>query len=262
MTDTLAIMGTCVSEDWIHYRDLAAEFRFALPPLRQHSSLLSLFSKPAAVPEGLFGSMSGWEQAQLRSEFDKSFLRQLMKARPRVLLLDFALDAFSGVIGHGEGYITRSYLVRRSPLFAELKTGGLLTPQSNGPLYLREFSAAAQVLQRFVARNLPDCQVVLHKTRFVEAGIDKAGVVRTIGGETERLFKAANEVLPALEEAFQRHVTCDVVSLLDETWHADASHMWGIGGMHLERRYYTRFNAELARVVARADGAGAGGNAP
>ncbi len=250
MTDTLSIIGACSSEDWIHFRDFSRAFDFALPPLRQHSSLLSIVSKASPVPDGLFEGLSAWEQAQLRADFDKSFLVRLVEARPRVLIIDFAIDAMSGVIRHGEGYITRSFLLRKSPLFGEFKMQESMKPSTRQENYLREFSFAARMLGAFMARKLPDCQIVLHKNRFAETIVDKAGVVRRWPERPLQLFQSANQSLPLLEEAFQRHVRCDVISLLDETWHADQGHMWGAGGMHFERRYYRRFHAELGKLMA------------
>lgn len=250
MTDTLAIIGSCASEDWIHYRDLSSAFRFALPPLRQHSSLLSIVSKPCAVPEGLCEGMTAWEAAQLRCDFDKSFLLRLKEAAPRVLIVDFAIDALSGVVNHGEGWNTKSYLLRRSPLFAELQSKGTMTARSRPEIYFREFGAAARILRKFMNSSLPDCKVILHEVRFAETVVDRAGAVTRMPERTVAMFRAANQTLAQLEDLFQRNVPCDVVSLQDETWNADPGHMWGMGGMHFERRYYVRFNAELQSLMS------------
>jgi hypothetical protein len=251
MGDKLAIIGSCVSEDWIHFRDFASEFRFDLPPMRQHSSLLSVVSKPLDLPDGLFGQMSAWEEAQIRSDFDKSFLQRLAEASPRVLIVDLAIDAMVGVIPFGGSYVTKSYMLRKSPLFAELKARGILTPQVNQQPYLDEFAAAVKLLQRFMKHRLPQCQVILHKTRYATSVIDKAGIVRKLGEQSMAVFGPANQQLPVLEELFQQHLPCDVIALTDETWHGDERHMWGMGGMHLERGYYERFNIELAKILAR-----------
>lgn len=128
MPDKIAIIGSCVSEDWIHYRDLSADWPFELPPIRQHSSLVSLFSPASEAPESILASLKAFDQKQIRLDFDKRFPTHMAEAKPGVLILDFAIDSLCGVIRHGQGWITNSHMLRRTPLREALRGSEVLSP--------------------------------------------------------------------------------------------------------------------------------------
>jgi hypothetical protein len=48
---------------------------------------------------------------------------------------------------------------------------------------------------------------------------------------------------------FVQQFRCDVISLLDHPVLGDEQHVWGIGALHFERSYYTRFSEALRTLL-------------
>ena len=247
----LSILGSCVSEDWLHYRDVDAELQFELPERRQHSSLISVCAKPCPVPADLGPELADWEAQQLRTDLDKSFLPDLARMKPDALVIDLAIDALRGVALFDGGLITNSFMFQKSRLFEGFDQRNLHAALSEPMLYARVMAAAARHFRDFRAAELPDCKVILHKCRYALAYRDRAGVVRPFADDVQASYRRANQSLEWLEQVVEAELPCDVIFVADDAMLADQRHVWGLGGMHLERSYYARFQSELARIMSR-----------
>lgn len=251
MQDKIAIIGSCVSEDWIHFRDFSVDWPFELPPMRQHSSLVSLFSPAIEVPVGDIAHLKVFEQKQICFDFDKSFPTHMAQARPRMLILDFAIDSLCGVIRHGEGWVTNSHMLRRTPLRDALRGAEVMSPRAHPERYLAELSRSARALSVFMRNAAPSCRIIIHKCRFAERAIDKDGTVKSFSERMLNVYRSANRTLQLMEQVAERELDCEVMSLIDGDYRADARHVWGLGGMHFERRYYVDFTAGLMRLLSK-----------
>ncbi len=245
----VAVIGSCASEDWIHYRNIDSDFDIEVPPLRQHSSLISLFAKPCPVPAELGGRLTEWEDKQLRSDLDKSFLKRLVAERPAAVIVDFAIDATGGVAVFNGGLITHSYVFDRSGLGAGLDPKTIVLPSREPAAYAAALVTAARQFDAFMKRELPDSRVILHKCRFATAYLDKARTVRPFSEEAQAYFTSANRFLGLMEETAEKEIACAVIDVREEPLLADETHLWGLGPMHLERRYYARFQAAFERIM-------------
>lgn len=246
----VAVIGSCASEDWIHYRNIDSDFDIEVPPLRQHSSLISLFAKPGTAPAELGGTLTEWEDRQIRSDFDKSFLRRLVAERPGAAIIDFAIDATGGIAVFNGCLITHSYVFDRSGLGASLDPKDIFKPSREPAAYAAALVTAARHFDAFMKRELPDCRVILHKCRFATSYLDRSRTVQPFSEEGRAYFTTANNLLGQMESAAERDITCAVIDVREEPHLADETHLWGIGPMHLERRYYARFQSAFERIMS------------
>ena len=246
----LSILGSCVSEDWVHYRDINVT-QFDLPERRQHSSLISVCAQPVEVPDDLGPGLSEWEAQQLRTDLDKSFLPHLAEIKPDGLVIDLAIDALRGVAMFDRKLITNSFMFQKSRLFENFDGCNVHAALDEPAAYARVLASATRQFRAFMERELPSCRVILHKCRYALAYRDRSGVERPFAEDEQSSYRRANRSMEALERVIEGEMACDAIDIADETLLADAKHVWGLAGMHLERSYYSRFQAELDRIMKR-----------
>ena len=245
----LCILGSCVSEDWLHYRDVDAELQFEVPEGRQHSSLISMCAQPVPVPAELGADLTEWEARQLRTDLDKSFLPSLVRLKPDGLIIDLAIDALRGVALLEGKLITNSFMFRKSRLFEGFDERNVRAALSGPEAYARLLTAAAHGFRTFLQAELPACKVILHKCRYALAYRDKSRQVRPFADDVQASYRRANQSLERMEQVVEAELRCDVIDVAGDALLADERHVWGLGGMHLERGYYARFQSELARIM-------------
>lgn len=245
----IAILGSCVSEDWVHYRDVDAELEFDLPERRQHSSLISVCAAPSPVPDELGPDLAEWQAQQLRADLDKSYLPHLAELRPDALVIDLAIDALRGIAVLDGRLITNSVMFQKSRLFEGFDEGNTHAAVNEPQTYARLLGAACREFMGFKARQLPDCRLILHKCRYAEFYRSKSGEVRPFSDDVRATYRRANASMDLIESVVERETGCAVIAVSGDRLLADERHVWGLGGMHLERSYYNRFQAELARIM-------------
>jgi uncharacterized protein DUF6270 len=271
MVYRVAVLGSCTSEDWIHHLDPRSRPELEFFPVRQHSAIVSQFSKKHEIPSELGSRLSKWESQQITWDLDKSFLERVTVAKPSHLLVDLVLDARVGCRSYNggwitsgymlaksslfegndvKGWITWGYLLARSSLFEGNDSKGVLSPLISPKKYFRLFQSSLTKLRIFLDENLPDCQVILHKSRFATEYLDKNGKVRPFNKIIRMVHQRSNKTLEALEKMFEDEVDCLILDLTDEPIRADEQHIWGLaGGLHYERNYYIRFCAAVGNLL-------------
>ncbi len=246
----LSILGSCVSEDWVHYRDINAT-QFELPERRQHSTLISVCAKPVEVPEDLGPGLSAWEAQQLRTDLEKSFLPHMVELRPDGIIIDLAIDALRGVALYDGKLITNSFMFQKSRLFETFDQKNIHAALHEPAAYARVLASAARQFRAFMEAELPQCRVILHKCRYALAYRDRSGAIRPFAEDVRSTYRLANRSMAEMEQIMEGEMPCAAVDIADDDLLADQKHVWGLGGMHLERSYYTRFQAELDRILKR-----------
>lgn len=249
MTKTIAILGTCASDDWYHYQDARRRLDVRLAPPYQQSALISLTARPVPVPEDLGAELGKTEDAKLRIDFDKSFLDRLVDARPDYLIVDLLIDARRGVIAVGDSWVTNSYIINRSALAERLGANTRLSAVQDGEDYLQPFAESVLRFGTFLKTVLPRCRVILHKARWAEYFADKYGAVHPFEPALQMNYFAANMRMTQLESVFEREIACDVISVDDIPVVADARHIWGLAPVHYRRDYYRSFTGKLRGII-------------
>lgn len=246
----IAVLGTCASEDWYHYQNPRQRLDVKLVPPYQQSAMVSLNSKPVPLPSGDLGQALGKEEIdKLKIDFDKSFFSLLESAQPDVLIVDLLLDSRRGVIRTGDGAVTNSYIIHRSSLRDRLDFTAVFNPLVEPDKYAQEFTASVRHLGAFLKSRLPQCRIILHKARWAEYYLDKAGVLHPFEPKKQINHFVANMCIRELEQIFEREITCDVISVQDVPTIADEQHIWGFLPLHYQKSYYHEFVAKLRPLL-------------
>ena len=249
MTKTIAILGTCASDDWYHHQDARRRLDVRLAPPYQQSALISLTARPVPVPKNLGAELGKTEEAKLRIDFDKSFLDHLADARPDYLIADLLIDARRGVIAASGSWVTNSYIINRSALQGQLEHNRRLDAVREVNEYIELFAESVLRFGLFLKTVLPRCRVILHKARWAECFAGKDGAIQPFDPDLQMDCAAANLRMLQLESVFEREIACDVISVEDVAIVADAQHIWGLTPVHYRKDYYRSFTEKLRRIV-------------
>lgn len=252
MTTKIAILGSCVSEDWYHFQDVRHRLDVQLIPKYQPSSLISITSKPVHVSIEPSPLLKPEEIVALRIDLDKSFLPRLAETRPDILIVELLAESRRslGVISTGDSWITNNYILQRCDLPPEIKNGRYLNVMDEPDEYLVHFRAAARTLDEFMRRELPDCRIVLNQARWAEYFLDEEGELRSYPPLKQMSSMRANSRLDTLDAVFMEEVSCDRMVIDDVPIFADERHIWGASPDHFARVYYTSFAKKLGAVIA------------
>lgn len=249
MPTKVAILGSCVSEDWYHYQSPQNRLDVELVPSYQPSTLLSVTGAPLSVEVETGPQLKEREKAALKIDFDKSFLPSLALIKPDILIVELLGDSRKGSISVGDSWISDSYILSRSPMAAKFEFERRVNPIRDPELYSEYFDHAVQLLNSFLRSNLPDCRIILHQARWSEYFIDEQGVLQSYEPQRQRAFFRANMRIEILESIFASQIECQRIRIDDVPIFADSRHIWGPASDHYVRYYYTEFAEKLRPLL-------------
>ena len=252
MTTTIAILGSCVSEDWYHFQGVHNRLDVRLVPRYQLSSLISIMSKPLAAAIEPDPLLKPAELVALRIDLDKSFLSRLSDAKPDILILELLGDSRRslGVISVGDSWITNSYILQRCNLPSEVRDGKYLNVMDDPDAYIALFRQSARAFGEFMKRELPRCRMVINQARWAEYFLDAKGELISYPPLKQLSSFQANARLELLENTLAKEIACDRIAVDDIPAFADEQHIWGPSPDHFTRVFYTSFADKLRDYIA------------
>ncbi len=253
MTTKLAILGSCVSEDWVHFQDARRRLDVRLVPRYQPSSLISITSRPLGLDIEPGSILKPEEATALKVDLDKSFLPRLADVQPDILIVELLTDSRRslGVISVGGSWITNSYILQRCSLPREVQNGRYLNVMDDEDEYMALFRQSTIRFREFMVRTLPNCRIVLNQARWAEYFIDDRGELNSYPPLEQLSNFRANLRLKLLEDCFTDEIDCERISVDDIPIFADDQHIWGASPDHFARIYYTRFAERLGMLIAQ-----------
>lgn len=249
MTTTIAILGSCVSEDWLHHQPPQQRLDVRLSPRYQPSTLISIMAEPIDMEVTPGARIKEQEATGLKADFDKSFLAKLVDARPDILIVELLFDSRRGVIALGNSWISSTYILRRSAMPEDVKSMKDMSPIGEPERYYRHFQDAARKLNAFLREQLPDCRVILHQARWSEFFVDEDGVLNSYPALEQQHYFRANLRLLSLDRIFREEVDCLTICVDDIPVFADSRHIWGPAPDHYIKAYYHEFARQLGRLI-------------
>lgn len=243
----VAVLGTCVSADWIHFQ--SARQRLDVTLFRyQPSSIISAMAAPVNVAiDG--GDLNEVETSRLKTDFDKSFLSTLVDFAPDVLIVEVLGDSRRGVIPVGDSFVTRNFRVEGSPNGSSLASGNYFTPMEAPDAYYEIFRQAAKRLKVFLDEKLPRCKVILNRARWSEYFVDEHDHLRSYPPNLQNEYWIANRRLETLEKIALEELQCASISIDEIPIFADDRHIFGPASEHYIKSFYTLFVDKLRAIV-------------
>ncbi|MEI8180073.1 DUF6270 domain-containing protein [Aestuariivirga sp.] len=253
MTKKIAIVGSCVSEDWYHFQDVHHRLDAALALNYQPSSLISLTAAPIPIPVDTGENLKKREMASLQMDFDKSFLTKVAAAQPDVLIVELMYDSRSGedggVLAVDGSWITSNYILARSPMASRFASARHFNAMDDPEVYFQLFRDAARKLNAFLRSELPHCQVILNRARWAEYYMDETEQLKSYPPWEQNTYFRANRRLDELERIFAEEVKCQPLTVGDIQIFADTQHIWGHSPDHFVKYFYTRFAQNLWNLI-------------
>lgn len=250
MTTTIAILGSCVSEDWYHHQDPRHRLDVKLKPRYQPSTLISTMAEPIDMPVDPGPALVEQEADGLKADFDKSFLTTLANVQPDVLIVELLYDSRRGVIALNGSWISSTYILRRSALPEEVKSLPDVSVLREPERYYEHFRDAAKRFGAFLRDKLPACKIILHQARWSEFFLDEDGVLTSYPPHEQLMYFRANQRLVTLERIFREEVPCASIRVDDIPIFADSRHIWGPAPDHYVKHYYAEFTEQLRKLIA------------
>lgn len=261
MSPRVAMIGSCVTRDIWSLPMFTPADRKALFVLAR-TSLASLFTAPHgdfSPPDPLPPGLSRFEIRMIGYDLRKTGLAELVAHQPTHLILDVIDERFD-LLARDETVATYSW---------DLELLG--APQGELADYRRipRRSDAAHALWRrglaelagFLARELPDTQVILHEARCATERLDLEGRrgpmpeawpfwpghAWSIADQNAAFDAYLGELRAAFPQALRLRAP-------DELTLADDGHRWGLAPFHYVEDYYRWIWRELEALGLRAGG--------
>lgn len=245
---SVSIIGSCVSRDnfnsilnpsWRTRYDVISQF--------YQMSFISLFSPPIQFHEEDFIDLSNYDLDLTRGDFTKSYLRDVIKRPPDVLIIDFRADVRFGIIELENSFITDNlWKVGKSAHYQSLSNCRRLDLMNNESEYLKLFEQALNLFVAFKNRYLNNTLIVLNSARASDSYLAAEGKVR----KNWQAGSSRNHKWDLLEEKFQSMVPDSyVVDAWSDAVLCDISHPWGLGPVHFEQGFYDRFDVSLRQIL-------------
>ena len=247
MTLKVAVLGTCVSADWIHFRSVRNPLDVTLLQF-QPSSIISAMAAPVNMTIDA-GDLNETETSRLRADFDKSFLSTLVDFAPDVLILEVLGDSRRGVIPAGDSFVTRNFRVENSPMGKQFASASYFTPMESPDAYYALFQDSAKRLKSFLDQKLPNCTVILNQARWSEYHVDELDQLKSYPPNMQNEYWVANLRLEALERIALDELKCAAISVDEVPIFADDRHIFGPASEHYIKSFYTIFIDKLRVII-------------
>ena len=226
---TVAILGSCVSRDiFIRKTNPTYKDNFELVLFQNHTTLLSLFSPAIKYENKDFSHLSERNLQMIKNELDKTFLSDLKKIQPDILIIDFFSEIFFDTIKDSDSYLTVNiWKTTDTKHYNRIsKLNKPFTPN------LTTIQVLISKLSSFLKKELPNTTIILNKTKTVDKYINAAGTVSSFKNQKElnNRWKIVDEMFEAINKPF--------IINLKHSFIADYHHIWGLSNVHYEAEYY------------------------
>jgi hypothetical protein len=253
----VAVLGSCATRDNFNSRFNADYKDVVRCVLTQHqSSLISLMAEPTGLAGEALGDLDDHDTWTVRSDFTKEFLL-LREAAPAYVVVDLFADLHFGVLDLGGGqYVSNNrWKLWKTPYYRALaQSGGLraLEIDRDPAAYVALWRRSADAFVDFVRREVPGCEVLVHKARNADVYLSADGDLRRLStsGKVKNVDVAR---LNALWDELDSHLEVGhglrCIDMTDQLLVSYDEHPWGAFYVHYTPDYYPTFLERLQSLV-------------
>jgi hypothetical protein len=252
----IAVLGSCVSRDGFNSKFISDYKNFYSCVIHQNQmSMISLASDPIPFNKELIDNLSPFDTKHFRTELDKSFFSEMKKHQPDYLLIDFYGDLFYGVQRIGNSYITnKKWLFKKTSLYPSLNVKEEFQIFfKEKERYLKMWKAGVKKLFDFLNKNVPHCQVIINKARFVDEYLDQeTGELKSISGSGKHKYinvPVYNKWWDGLDNHVIKNYNVKVLDYENKYYYSVEDHPWGRFYLHYNNSFYQDFTRKLLRII-------------
>lgn len=253
----IAILGSCVSRDNFNtkfnanYKDF-----YECVLLQVHSSVISIMSNPVDFAEEKLDNLNNYQLGIVKSELDKSFLREVKELQPDYLMLDFFGDIHFGVfqMENGEYLTYNRWNLLNTSFYKELKNTKILQIHKNPDEYFEVWKKYIDALFVFLKKELPNTKIIVNKARNAEFYIDKTNAKKPLN-KTGKMavidVPYFNQLWDKLDKYVIEKYNTEYIDLTDKEYLSYESHPWGLFYLHYTMDFYSDFLGKLHGIVMK-----------
>ncbi|MBU8752341.1 DUF6270 domain-containing protein [Priestia megaterium] len=245
----VAILGSCVTRDNFNSK-FNANYKevYECVLLQNQSALVSIMGKEIPFPSEQIDQLNDWDTWNVKTDFEKTFLKDLQQEQPDFLIIDLFGDVFFGCIAIGDSFVTNNYWkLGKTSYFKNLEKPKAFTLQKNFEGYMDIWRKSVDKLFLFLKTNLPHCKVIINQARFTDRYYDKEHNIQTIASPLD--VEKGNNYWDQLDQYILDHFDVATINLTDRQFLSVENHPWGPFHVHFEMDYYQEFLQKLHEIV-------------
>lgn len=242
---TVGVIGSCVTRDLFNSR-LVPDWKnfYAFHGAQYQMSLVSLMSAPVDRRQLDFNDLDEHSRIATESDFDKTYLLELKRSQPNVLIFDFFSDARFGCLAVKDSFITdNSWKLGESAAYSDFSIYVKYSRTSNEDEFIDLFRESAIKFRNFAAINLPQTRIILNSARGVR-GYYERGQLKLFA--QQNLF---NSFWDKLDRIFTEVMGCQALIGNSDQMMSSAVHPWGPANVHYEPAFYDKTHKQLRQLL-------------
>jgi len=247
----VAVLGSCVTRDNFNsqFNENYKEF-YECIALQNQSSIISLMGKPVQYKPEEIDGLNEWDRWNVKTDLDKTFLTNLQTNKPDYLIVDLFADVLFGCIEIEKQFVTNNrWKLWKTSYYKHLSNFTFIHIEDDFKYYMELWSCAINQLFIFLKEYLPNCKVVLHKSRFADKYIDENGKFQTLVNSIN--VEKLNRYWEQLDDYIKQHFNVAIIDLTGNEFLLDRQHPWGLFNLHFESTYYHHFLRALNEIVLK-----------
>ena len=243
MVTTVGVLGSCVSRD-LFFSKFNPNYKkyFRVDLSFQRSSIISIMHEPITFNENdlLILPKNNTNQARmnfLKNNKKKTIINDLIKNPPNILILDNYFEVRMGVIILEDGGIitNNNWDLPYTNFYNKLKIKKILTVQNNMQEYFDLWKKSCDLFFDFLDNNCPNTRIILNSFKQCFNVMKEDGTIE-LNEEFRKNAKSVNKFL----KKFDEYIISKSVDILpfEDNILLDEKHLWGLGPVHYENKYY------------------------
>lgn len=255
---TIAVFGSCITRDNFNSQ-FNPQYRrwYSVVAQANQSSVIALMSPPVEPEVTEADGLSEYDTWNVRSDLSRSFLTEVVEARPDYLILDFFGDLHFGVreLGDGRFVTDNRWKLHQTAQYARWNEAAepvVLRLLDDPDAYFARWTDALDRFAGYLAEQLPETTVIVHRGFYANNVVTgPSGRPRNL----RRFARLADLKVRRLNEFWERLDSYAVttygwasIDLTHDRYTSTAEHPWGAFWVHYTLDYYRRFLAELHRI--------------
>lgn len=253
----IGILGSCVSQDSFrtfynkNYKKLY-KIQFMTPRL----SVISIMNPPIeynyediiVLPKN---PINRNRMVFMENDLSKTFFKK-MDMGIDYLIIDEYFEVKFGVVKYNNSYFTHNYWdYPYSNFFKKINNPEILNIQYNPEEYFELWKNKIDEFFNTIEKKYPNVKIVLNKSKVLDLVLNKEGEKFIYDHYTDFV----NKINPKLEKIEnyieENYKNVIIIDLRNEMKYCDENHIWGLGPVHYNKEYYTKFFEEFMKIIVK-----------